>query len=167
MFYLETLCISCSVMPDSLQPHRLQPIRLLCPWDSPGKDVGVIFHFLLQVRDLSEDCIPGWQRLSSEGLCQRGKGLIKKHRGCYWKRKKNTWNQVSVFKFLHPLNFEILICNWILKCHQIAWNVNFVFLFLFDSAKSPKKEQSGKSNWGCRVFLSDVQDLLMLQPQTG
>lgn len=83
------------------------------------------------------------------------------------KRKKNTWNQVNVFKFLHPLNFEILICNLILKCHQIAWNVNFVFLFLFDSAKSPKKEQSGESNWGCRVFLSDVQDLLMLQPQTG
>ena len=23
---------------DSLQPHRLQPARLLCPWDSPGKN---------------------------------------------------------------------------------------------------------------------------------
>ena len=28
---------SCSVMSDSLQPLRLQPARLLCPWDSPGK----------------------------------------------------------------------------------------------------------------------------------
>ena len=24
-------------MSDSLRPHGLQPIRLLCPWDSPGK----------------------------------------------------------------------------------------------------------------------------------
>ena len=25
-------------MSDSLQPYGLQPTRLLCPWDSPGKD---------------------------------------------------------------------------------------------------------------------------------
>ena len=36
------------VVPDSLQPHRLQPTRLLCPWDFPGKDTGVGCHFLLQ-----------------------------------------------------------------------------------------------------------------------
>ena len=35
-------------MPDSLQPHRLQPTRLLCPWDFPGKDTGVVCHLLLQ-----------------------------------------------------------------------------------------------------------------------
>ena len=32
---------SCSVMSDSLQPHGLQPTRLLCPWDFPGKSTGV------------------------------------------------------------------------------------------------------------------------------
>ena len=30
-----------SVMSDSLQPHGLQPTRLLCPWDFPGKSTGV------------------------------------------------------------------------------------------------------------------------------
>ena len=35
-------------MSDSVQPHRQQPIRLLCPWDSPGKNTGVGCHFLLQ-----------------------------------------------------------------------------------------------------------------------
>ena len=40
--------VSCSVMPDSLRPHGLQPTRLLCPWDFPGKDTGVGCHFLLQ-----------------------------------------------------------------------------------------------------------------------
>ena len=27
--------------------HRLQPARLLCPWDFPGKNTGVYCHFLL------------------------------------------------------------------------------------------------------------------------
>ena len=30
------------------RPHRQQPTRLLCLWDSPGKNTGVGCHFLLQ-----------------------------------------------------------------------------------------------------------------------
>ena len=40
--------ISCSGMSDTLGPHRLQPTRLLCLWDSPGKNTGARCHFLLQ-----------------------------------------------------------------------------------------------------------------------
>ena len=49
-----SLCIrilllsSCSVMSNSLQPHELQPTRLLCPWDFLGKNTGASRHFLLQ-----------------------------------------------------------------------------------------------------------------------
>ena len=32
----------------TLQPHRRQPTRLHCPWDSPGKNTGVGCHFLLR-----------------------------------------------------------------------------------------------------------------------
>ena len=32
----------------TLQSHGLQPTRLLCSWNSPGKNTGVGFHFLLQ-----------------------------------------------------------------------------------------------------------------------
>ena len=32
----------------TVQPHRRQPTRLLRPWDSPGKNIGMGFHFLLQ-----------------------------------------------------------------------------------------------------------------------
>ena len=35
-----------SVVSDSLRPHA--PARLLCPWDSPGKDTGVGCHALPQ-----------------------------------------------------------------------------------------------------------------------
>ena len=31
-----------------LQPYGLQPVRLLCPWDCPGKNTGEGCHFLLQ-----------------------------------------------------------------------------------------------------------------------
>ena len=36
------------VVSDSLRPHKLQPTRLLCPWDFPGKSTGVGCHCLLQ-----------------------------------------------------------------------------------------------------------------------
>ena len=43
------VCVfSGSVLSDSLQSHGLQPSRLFCPWDSPGKSTGVGCHFLLQ-----------------------------------------------------------------------------------------------------------------------
>ena len=31
-----------------MRPHRRQPTRLPCPWDSPGNNTGVGRHFLLQ-----------------------------------------------------------------------------------------------------------------------
>ena len=40
--------LSCSVLSDSLQPHGLGLTRLLCPWDSLGKNTGVGCHSLLQ-----------------------------------------------------------------------------------------------------------------------
>ena len=36
------------VMSDSLQPHGLYRPRLLCSWDSPGKNTGMGCHALLQ-----------------------------------------------------------------------------------------------------------------------
>ena len=37
-----------SVVSDSSWPHGLQPTRLFCPWDFPGKSTGVGCHCLLQ-----------------------------------------------------------------------------------------------------------------------
>ena len=43
------VCVfSGSVLSDSLQSHGLQPSRLFCPWDSPGKNTGVGYFALLQ-----------------------------------------------------------------------------------------------------------------------
>ena len=42
------VCLVASVMSDSLGPYGLQLTRLLCPWDSLGKNTGVGCHTLFQ-----------------------------------------------------------------------------------------------------------------------
>ena len=42
------LLLSGFSLPDSVRPHRRQPLRLPRPRDSPGKNTGVGCHFLLQ-----------------------------------------------------------------------------------------------------------------------
>ena len=50
-------------MSDSVRPHRGQPTRLPRPWDSPGKNIGVGCHFLLQCmkvkseREVAQSCL--------------------------------------------------------------------------------------------------------------
>ena len=49
-------------MSDSVRPHRRQPTRLPCPWDSPGKNTEVGCHCLLQcmkvksAREVAQSC---------------------------------------------------------------------------------------------------------------
>ena len=45
---ISLVSVSHSVRSNSLWPHGLQPVRLLCPWGFPGKNTGVGCHFLLQ-----------------------------------------------------------------------------------------------------------------------
>ena len=52
-----------SVVSDSSRPRGLQPTRLLCPWNFPGKSAGVGCHCLLQCFSLIvyqiRKCHPG------------------------------------------------------------------------------------------------------------
>ena len=42
-----------SIVSDSSRPHRLQPTRLLCPWDFPSKSTGVGCHcFIIPWMDI-------------------------------------------------------------------------------------------------------------------
>ena len=66
-------------MSDSVRPHRQQPTRLLCPWDSPGKNTGVGCQFLLQCTNVKEwslfPVISKWR--TQKGFCAR-----EPHRSC-------------------------------------------------------------------------------------
>ena len=42
------MSVSHSVVSDSAT-HELEPARLLCPWNSPGKNTEVSCHSLLQI----------------------------------------------------------------------------------------------------------------------
>ena len=50
-----SISIRHSVMSNSLQPHGLWPARLLCPWDSLGKNTGVGGHALSRGSSLPRD----------------------------------------------------------------------------------------------------------------
>ena len=60
MDMLLLLLLSRSVTSDSVRPHRRQPIRLHHPWDSPGKNTGVGFHFLLQCMKVKSLSLTQW-----------------------------------------------------------------------------------------------------------
>ena len=79
--------LSYSVVSDSLRPHGLEPTRLLCPWNFPGKSTGVGCRFLLQRIFPSQGSNPGLlhcrqmlYRLSYEGSPLTRKHVCKIHR---------------------------------------------------------------------------------------
>ena len=55
-----------SAMSNSVPPYRRQPPRLLCPWDSPGKNTGVGCHFLLHFLSIVnlQCCVSGIQQFT-------------------------------------------------------------------------------------------------------
>ena len=56
-------------MSDSVRPHRWQPTRLPCPWDSPRKNTGVGCHFLLQCMKVkSESEVAQWYPTLSDPM---------------------------------------------------------------------------------------------------
>ena len=69
------VCVSHSVMSDSLWPHGLWPARPLCPWNSPGNNSGLGCYSLIQGIFLTQGSNPGlldWSQilypLSHQGL---------------------------------------------------------------------------------------------------
>ena len=59
LFMYFTVCVNHSVVSDPLWLHGLQPPRLLCAWNCPGKNTGVGCHSLLQGIFSSHGSKPG------------------------------------------------------------------------------------------------------------
>ena len=66
IYTMEYSAAAAAAKSDSVQPHRQQPTRLLCPWDSPGKNTEVGCHLLLQCmkvkseREVAQSCPTLW-----------------------------------------------------------------------------------------------------------
>ena len=61
------VCVSCSVMSNFVSPWTVVP-RLLCSWNSPGKNTGVGSHSLLQGKNLTLGSNPGSPALQVDSL---------------------------------------------------------------------------------------------------
>ena len=72
----ESESVGCSVVSNSLQPHGLNPTRLLCPWNSPGKNTGVGCHSLLQGIFPTQGSNPGLLHRSCILYSQRWRSSI-------------------------------------------------------------------------------------------
>ena len=82
-------------MSDSVRPHRWQPTRLPCPWDSQGKNTGVGCHFLLQsMRVKSEsEVAQSCPTLSNLMDCST---LESEKKACSGKESIHTLNAVEI-----------------------------------------------------------------------
>ena len=74
------VCVCVQLLSD-VRLHGLQPAKLLCPWDSPGKNTGLGSHFLLQgifPTQGSSPCLLSllhWQ-VDSLPLCHMGATIL-------------------------------------------------------------------------------------------
>ena len=112
---LRHACV-CSVAPvvsDSLWAYGLWPARLLCPWDSPGKNTGVACHALLQGIFLTQGsnpcllCLLHWQ-VGSLPLALPGKP-----------KNKDPEAQISLYCWGYFIYYRI--CNWWRTCEYAKY----------------------------------------------
>ena len=106
-------------MSDSVRPHRWQPTRLPRPWDSPGRNIGVGCHFLLQcmkVRSESEvaQSCPTLRNPMNHSLLGFSIHGIFQARVLKWVAnyfsKYRIWGYIKPFEdCFSPNNFSILI----------------------------------------------------------
>ena len=116
--------VSWSVVSNSLQPHGLQPARLLCPWDSQGQEYWSGLPFT-SPEDLPHAGIKPWVSCSAGrfftiwatgksyklevkmGLCQ----LIDKA-SCYILRDSVSRSVMPYSLWPHVLQPTRLLCPW-------------------------------------------------------
>jgi len=137
-------------MSDSVWPHRRQPTRLPCLWDSAGKNTGVGCHFLLQCmkvkseREVTQLC----PTLSDPMDCSLpGSSIHRNFQARVLEWVAIAFSNVSLVlsqfaptspspaEFTSPSSTSVYLFLPF-KCHQyhfsrcIHWYTIFVFLFL-------------------------------------
>ena len=93
-----------SVVSDSSRPHGLQPTRLLCPWDFPGKSTGVGCRCLL--------------RHSTWGTCYISQGSQHLQGHPIGIRSDRRW-------FCLGLHFRGVSSNWALLCFSLCCGLSW------------------------------------------
>ena len=111
-----------SFMSNSLWPYGLSPARLLCPWDSSGKNTRVDCHFLIQGIFSTQGSNPGLPHcrqilylLHHEGSPNQLYSNIQN------KNKINFfYSNIQNKKFLKKTGF-----HWVSNITQHKWSIRF------------------------------------------
>ena len=133
---LQTHCCCCccqvaSVVSDSVRPHRRQLTRLPRPWDSPGKNTGVGYHFLLQrmkvkvksishVRFLATPWTAAYQAPLSMGFSRLE----------YWSGVPLPSPADLLISFIYNLPHPSTLSNLSLEQNLISFMCNFIQSFI-------------------------------------
>ena len=90
-------CLFAPVMSNLLRPNGLKLTRLLCPWNFPGKNTGVSWHFLLQQIFLTT------QRSNPHLLHWQAGSLPLRYQGSLGKNQFNAIQSLSpIWLFVTP-----------------------------------------------------------------
>ena len=132
-------------MYPALATHGLWPARLLCPWDSPGKNTGVGCHFLLQ------GIFP------TQGL---NLGLLQCRKILYWLSYQGSLTNVC--KHLCFFQHICYICAYVLSRFSRVWLFETLWTVAHQtplSMGSPGKNTGvGYSALLGRIFLAQGSD---------
>ena len=95
-------------MSNSVRPHRWQPTRLLCPWDSPGKSTGVGCHCLLSANIINKVKIqlPNWLLIFAIYII--GKHVHKRTLNNQEKRNQNSTEKCTKDTYTVENNISII-----------------------------------------------------------
>ena len=95
----------------TLQPYGLQPMRLFCPWDSPGKNTGVGCHALLQgifPTQASNPCFLCLLHCKWVLYSQCHLGSLYIHAHIYFFHVSIYFGSKLIFQFIKPLQYLML-----------------------------------------------------------
>ena len=106
-----------SVTFDSLQPHGMSPARILCLWNSPGKNAGVGSHSLLQAIFPAQGLKPGLLHCRQERERERERE---------WLRFRRVVHMCSKTIFNHPNQLAATACTvlfqyWLTVTQAPGW----------------------------------------------
>ena len=142
-----------------MRPHRQQPTRLHCPWDSPGKKTGVGCHFLPQcVKVKSEsEVAQSYRTLSDPMDCSLPGSSV---HGVFQARVLE-WGAIA----FSESSFYLRLNNWVLMYHLYGMTVTHhpaALAFYHASSYSSRiREQPCPSvSFFLTLFLSDMGHLI-------
>ena len=114
-------------MSDPVRPRRRQPTRLPRPWDSPGKNTGVGFHFLLQCMKVKSESevAQSCPTLSNPMDCSLPGSSV---HGIFQARVLE-WGAVAFSMLAGSLQIQSKLLNWALRAfHTLSPFSNSLFL---------------------------------------